>query len=298
MELRHLRYFVVVAEELHFNRAAERLHIQQPPLSTQIRQLERELGVQLFERTTRSVALTEAGAEFLAQARAILDSVDESVEAARRAANGLAGTLRVGFSGTATYSLLPIIARLVRQELPGAALRTQGELLAAPLTDALLNNRLDVGFGRLHYAQPGLQSQVIRRELLSVMLPEEHPLADRDAIDLHDLADDPFVTTPSRAGSAIFEATIAACKTAGFFPQIIQEASQTATLVSLVAGGFGVALMPESVRHLRVTGAVHRPLASPVTHTELQLIWPTDADAPLLKRFLSIVTERADELAV
>lgn len=298
MELRHLRYFVVVAEELHFNRAAERLHMQQPPLSTQIRQLEKELDVKLLERTTRSVQLTEAGSAFLDKAREILHLVEGSADVARRAAQGIIGELQMGFSGSATYSTLPVVASIFREEFPHAALGTQGELLSAPLVEGLLQRRLDVCFGRLRYDVPELDSFVVREEELSVILPARHRLAENDEIDLAELAGDDFVTPTGRAGSAIYEATIQACKTAGFFPTIVQETSQTATLVSLVASGFGVALAPESVRHLNITGAAHRRLSSPRVPTELQAIWRRDNDAPLLRQFLRAIESRRAELAI
>lgn len=296
MELRHLRYFVVVAEELHFNRAAERLHIQQPPLSTQIRQLERELDVQLFERTTRSVRLTEAGTVFLEKAREILDLVEVLPDVARRASKGITGQLTIGFSGSATYSALPIVARIFRDEFPHASLDTQGELLSTPLIEGLLHRRFDVCFGRVRFGVPELDSRLIRDEELSVFLASDHPLADQTEVQLSDLAHDDFVTPNSRAGSAIYETTIQACLDAGFFPNIVQETSETATLVSLVAGGFGVALAPESVRHLNITGAVHRRLAAPRAHTELRIIWRRADQSPLLRRFLTAVESRKDEL--
>lgn len=289
MEIRHLRYFVVVAEELHFNRAAERLHMQQPPLSRQIRQLEKEIGAELFHRTTRSVKLTEAGHAFEVEARAILGMVDKSRSVAIRAAQGLTGRLGVGFTGSNTYSILPMVARRFHQEFPDAELHAQGEMLTPAQQNALLTRELDLCFGREELVGPEFASRVLYSEAISVLLPEHHRLAGQESIRLDELADDPFVTYPSRYGSTMFELTIDTCRKAGFSPHIVQEVTQTSTLVSLVAAGFGVALSPESVQHIQVTGAVHKPLAWPAATSDLVLAWRKDNDLPLLARFLEML---------
>ncbi|MGY2084431.1 LysR family transcriptional regulator [Blastococcus sp. SYSU DS0539] len=291
MELRHLRYFVTVGEELHFNRAAQRLHIQQPPLSQQIRQLERELGVDLFVRTTRSVKLTAAGQALMDQAYTILKSVDEAHGIAVRAAQGLTGTLTIGFTGSATYALLPRIAAAFRKRAPAAALVAQGEMLTPAQVEALLDGRLDVGFGRLVFAVPELSTRVVETEPLTIVLPADHRLAKEAAVDLRDLAEEAFLSLPGRWGSTFYDLTIQACADAGFSPRIVQEVSQTATLVSFVAAGFGVALVPQSCHHITVTGAVHRPLKGPPLETDLVMAWRKDDDSPLLRRFLEIVRE-------
>ncbi|WP_109474081.1 LysR substrate-binding domain-containing protein [Ornithinimicrobium cavernae] len=293
MEIRHLRYFVVVAEELHFNRAAERLHMQQPPLSRQIRQLEKELGTELFHRTTRSVKLTEAGRAFEVEARAILEKVDASRQVAVRAAHGLTGRLAVGFTGSNTYSMLPLVARRFREEFPDAELHAQGEMLTPAQEEALLTRQLDACFGRQELVGPEFESRVICTEAITVLLPQDHRLAGRDSVRLDELADDPFVTYPSRYGSTMFELTVNSCREAGFSPRIVQEVTQTSTLVSLVAAGFGVALAAESVQHIHVTGAVHKPLSWPAVTSDLVLAWRRDNDLPLLARFLEMV-ERMD----
>jgi DNA-binding transcriptional LysR family regulator len=288
MELRHLRYFLAVAEELHFNRAAQRLHMQQPPLSHQIRQLEKELGVELFRRTTRSVALTEAGRALLHQTRSILALVEESPEVALRASQGMTGRLAVGFTGSTTYALLPVVAGAFRRNFPDAVLQVEGEMLSPAQVESLLSGRLDVCFGWMRPAEPELETRVLRRERLAVVLPENHRLAGRESVRLADLAEDPFVTYPGHWGSTMYQLTVRACRDSGFSPRIVQEVSQTATLVSLVAAGFGVAVAPASVRHLTVTGAVHRPLESPVVESELVVAWRRDSELPLLRRFLTV----------
>ena len=289
MEIRHLRYFLVVAEELHFNRAAELLHMQQPPLSRQIRQLESEVGVELFVRTTRSVHLTEAGKAFAREARAILEMFDRSPQVAVRAARGMTGRLGVGFTGSNTYSLLPLLASQFREQFPDAEIVAEGEMLAPAQEEALLSGRLDACFGRKEVALPEIESRVMWSEPLSVVLSAHHRLAKRTEVDLADLADDPFVTYPSRFGSTMFELTINACELAGFSPRIVQEVTQTSTLMCLVAAGFGVALAPQSVQHIRVTGAVCKPLISPQVSSDLVLAWRRDNRLPLLHRFVDLI---------
>jgi DNA-binding transcriptional LysR family regulator len=293
VELRHLRYFLVVAEELHFNRAAERLHMQQPPLSRQIRQLEKAIGTDLFHRTTRSVSLTPAGRAFEDEARKILRAVDGSAEVAQQAALGVTGRLGVGFTGSNTYSLLPLVASTFRKEMPNAVLHAEGEMLAPAQTEALITRQLDVCFGRKRPPNPEIESRVIWQEPLSVVLPQNHHLAGEEAIRVADLADENFVTYPSRTGSVMFELTMSTCVEAGFAPRIVQEATQTSTLVSLVAAGFGVAIAPQSVQHIQVAGAVHRPLVGQHAVSDLVLAWRRDNDFPLLHRFLDIVSRIA-----
>lgn len=289
MEIRHLRYFIAVAEELHFNRAAKRLHMQQPPLSRQIRQLEKEIGAELLKRTTRSVELTAAGRAFEAEARAILQLVDRAPEVAGRAARGSTGRLAVGFTGSNTYSLLPRLASRFHEEFPNAELHAEGEMLSPAQAEALLEGRLDACFGRLAYKLPELKSHVIMAEPLVAILPRTHKLADAASISLDQLAGDPFVTYPSRYGSIMYELTIETCIEAGFTPNVVQTVTQTSTLVSLIAAGFGVALAPRSVEHIQVTGAIHKPLSWPTVSSDVILAWRRDNELPLLSRFLEMV---------
>ena len=177
MELRHLRYFVAVAEERHFGRAATRLHMAQPPLSQQIRNLETELGVVLLRRTTRRVDLTAAGEAYLARAREILASVDEAADEARRVAEGLVGRVVIGCVGSATYSLLPALARTLREELPGIDFAFRGEMLVPDQVAALLAGRIDLALLRPPVDEAALRVTTLRRESLIVALPEGHPLA-------------------------------------------------------------------------------------------------------------------------
>lgn len=287
MELRHLRYFVAVAEERHFGRAAERLHIAQPPLSHQIRQLETELKVTLFDRTTRSVELTPAGELMLERARAILATVDATTIDVARAAAGEVGRLALGFTGSATYELLPTIARVLREELPNITLELFGEMLTPRSVTGLQDRSLDLAFLRPPVREADLAVHVVRREPLIAALPEQHPLAALTSVPLSQLAGEPFISYPSHYRSVVRDAVVDACSKAGFSPNVVQEVGETSTLAVFVAAGLGVALVPASVQHLHITGTVYRPLAGTTEEVALALAYRTDDDSPVLRRALA-----------
>ena len=289
MELRHLRYFVAVAEERHFGRAAERPHSAHPPPSQQIRRLEAEVGAPLLHRTTRSVELAPAGEVLLGRARDILAAVDAATDDARRAARGEFGRLAIGFTGSATYALLPAVAAALRAALAGVALDLRGELLTPAQVAGLLDGTLDLGLLRPPVRERELAVEVVRREPLVAVLSREHPLAAADAIPLEELEHEPFVTYPSHFRSVLHDAVEETCAAHGFRPNVALEVSETATLVSFVAAGLGVSLVPESVRHMTVEGAVYRPLARDATTVELAVAWRRDDATPLLERALEVV---------
>jgi len=292
VELRHLRYFVAVAEERHFGRAAERLHIAQPPLSQQIRRLETELGVTLLHRTTRSVEVAPAGEVLLARAKEVLAAVDDAVEDTRRAARGEFGRLAIGFTGSATYALLPRLAAALRSALPGVVLDLRGELLTPAQVARLLDGSLDLGVLRPPVRERALSVEVVRSDALIAVLARTHRLAAVDAVPLEELADEPFVVYPSHFRSVTHDAVEETCAAHGFLPRVALEVSETATLVSFVAAGVGVSLVPASVRHMTVDGAVYRPLAGEAATVELALAWRRDDVTPMLERALEII--RAD----
>jgi DNA-binding transcriptional LysR family regulator len=289
MELRHLRSFVAVAEERHFGRAAERLHMAQPPLSQQIRRLETELGATLLHRTTRSVELAPAGEVLLLRAREILVAVDRATEDARRAARGEFGRLAVGFTGSATYALLPQLAAALRSELPGVVLDLRGELLTPAQVEGLLDGSLDLGLLRPPVRDGDLAVEVVRSEPLVAVLPETHPLAAAETVPLEELEEEPFVVYPSHFRSVVHDAVEKTCAAHGFLPRVALEVSETATLVSFVAAGLGVSLVPESVRHMTVHGAVYRPLARDAAAVELAVAWRRADATPVLERALEVV---------
>jgi DNA-binding transcriptional LysR family regulator len=289
MDLRQLRYFVAVAEERHFGRAAARLHMAQPPLSHQIRALEIDLGVQLLRRTTRRVDLTEAGAAYLEQVRKILAEVEEAGHEARRVAAGSVGRLAVGCVGSATYSLLPALARGLSQELPRVDFAFRGEMLVPDQVRALRSGDIDIALLRPPVADTSIAVQVLRRERLVVALPSDHPLAARRRITAKQLRDEPLIVHSSRRGSVMFDAVQHLCRAAGFEPTIRHEVDETSTLVTLVAGGLGAAIVPEPVTALQLVGVVYLPLADPDATTELAVAHLADRTEPHLQRAVAAV---------
>ncbi|MFC3897431.1 LysR substrate-binding domain-containing protein [Lentzea rhizosphaerae] len=290
MELRHLRYFVAVAEERHFGRAAERLHMAQPPLSQQIQQLEAELGVTLLHRTTRKVELTRAGAVYLERARSVLAAVDDAAEEAQRVAAGLQGRLVVGCVGSATYSLLPALARALRDELPGVDFAFRGEMLAPDQLDALLARHIDLALLRPPVEHPAVRMSTVRRDRLIVALPEDHPLTRRKRLKIEDLEDVDLIVHASRGRSVMHGIVTALCREAGFTARIRHEVSETSTLVTFVASGLGVAVVPEPVAELGVPGTTYRPLAGK-HDIELVAAVRADDDSPVLARALAVLHE-------
>ncbi|BBH69748.1 LysR family transcriptional regulator [Actinoplanes sp. OR16] len=289
MELRHLRSFLALAEERHFGRAAERLHIAQPALSQQIKQLEREFGVELVTRTTRRVELTESGHRFADHARAVLGSAERAASDMALVASGQAGRVSVGFIGTATYDLLPAAAREVRERLPGVTLELHGELLSPALLTGLLDGTYDLVVLRPDgLRRPEITERVLRRERLIAVLPDRHPLAGREAIELSELSGEPFVMHFSGHRSSMHEHVLAACAAAGFHPDPITEVGETATLVVFVAAGMGVALVPEPVRSLALEGVAYIELTRPPT-VDLAIATRAADASPAVSRVAGII---------
>lgn len=260
-----LRYVVALAEEHHFGRAAERCHVAQSALSHQVKQLETELGVRLFDRTTRHVAITAAGTRFVEHARQVVAAAERAAADMRAIAEGRSGAVSVGFVGTATYDVLPRVAHRVRADLPDIDLTLRGELLSPALTAAVAAGDLDLALVRPGATPAGLDVRHLRTERLVAVLPSTHPLADSSTIDLAQLAGEPFVLHPSGDRSSIHQQVLAACLVAGFTPPSTLEVGETATLAVFVAAGLGVALVPEPVRSLRLDGVTYVDLADPPT---------------------------------
>lgn len=291
MELRHLRYFRAVAEEKHFGRAAARLHMAQPPLSQQIRQLEAELGVTLLRSTTRRVDLTAAGEAYLLRVRAILQAVDAAGHEARRIHEGLEGQVVLGCVGSATYSLLPALARALRDELPGVDVTFRGEMLTPDQIAALREGSIDVALLRPPEDGDGhadIDFRTLREDHYVVALPQEHPLASRTELQVTDLRDEGLLVHAGQGRSAMHTAVVRLCRDAGFEPRIRHEVAETSTLVTFVAAGLGVAVVPEPVADLGVAGATYRPL---VTQTRLPLVVATRAgdDSALVQRTVGVL---------
>ncbi|MGW0935753.1 LysR family transcriptional regulator [Streptomyces sp. NPDC002666] len=291
MELRHLFAFVAVAEELHFGRAAKRLQMAQPPLSQQIRQLEKELGVQLFERNTRSVRLTSAGESFLQPVRTVIEDLDTAVRAAKAAGRGEYGRVSIGFAGASSHETLPRLTRAVRAAHPAIELVMTGQTYANVALARVADGSLDLGFVRLPVTQPGVTFRVIDEEELVCALPSDHPLAARDSVPLEVLAGEPFVSFPANTGSTVRDAMVGACEAAGFNPRVVQEAPDSYTILALVAAGVGVTLTVTSVQHIQQSGLVYRPLAGPPIRRQAALAWRADNPSAALHAVLAVAED-------
>lgn len=295
MDLRHLRYFIAVAEELNFTRAAGRLHIAQPPLSQQIRQLEDELGVTLLQRNSRPVRLTEAGVLFLARARALLASFEDAVADTRRVGRGQAGKLALGFVGSAMFAGLPDVVGAYRDACPDVEL-VLDEMLAAEIAEALRRRRIDVGFARpALLPEAGLAQRVILEEPYVAALPRTHPLAARRSVALAELSDDAFVLYPARPEPSVTGLIVAACAAAGFTPRLAQEVLHLQTAIGLIAAGVGVSLVPEAAARAQTgRGVAYIPLANPTVMAPLTIAWREEDVSPAVQRLLEIAARWRD----
>ena len=289
MELRHLRYFVAVAEELHFGRAAARLHIAQPPLSRQVRDLEREIGALLFDRVARGVTLTAAGKAFLPEARLTLAQAERAQRTALRAAKGEIGRLRVGFIEAATYSaILPNVLGFFRMHLPQIGL-SLFEMSSAEQEEALRDGRIDLG---MLDNPPGdaarwLHVEPVYSDPLVVALPDSHPLAARERLVLADLANDPFVLFPRSGSPRLYDDFIASCRAAGFSPRVVQQAAGWHTLAGLVGAGVGTGFVPRSLASAQRQGIVYRRVRSLTAALEMSAVWKTGDKSPVRERFVT-----------
>lgn len=289
IELGDLRAFLAVAEELHFGRAAARLHVAQSPLSRQIRQLEARLGTPLFTRTSRRVELTDAGAELVEPARRALGAVSAAVVTAQRAGRGEIGRLRVGFVDSAAYRLLPPLLRRFRAARPDVALHLT-ELTTIHQLE-VLGRDIDVGIVRDPDPVPGIAFTRLVRENMTVAVPRTHRLAG-DSVFLVDLAHEPFVMLPRDVVPNVHDRVLALCRSAGFSPRISQRALQHATILGLVEAGFGVAVLPESVRDSSRPGISFPLLRDDTARTELVLTYPDRTLRPVEEAFRALATAR------
>lgn len=300
MELRHLRYFIAVAEEGHITRAAERLGMQQPPLSQQIRALERELDVQLFRRKPRGVELTDAGTAFLERARAILDEVDRAFSTARRTARGEQGRVVVGFTGSAPFHpFVPRVIRAFRDRYPLVSLVLE-ESGSSELVQGLHNEDIDAAFIRSPVADVvGLVVKPLLEEDMLVALPASHSLAREDAaLPLPALANEIFILYKRPGGPGLYDTIITACRRAGFSPRVGQEAPRIISTLNLVAAGLGVSIVPASLRRLQMDGVVYRRLTgSADLKAPLILACRPGENSAAVQRFLDLVQRPAESVA-
>lgn len=294
IELRHLRYFIAVAEELHFGRAAERLHMAQPPLSQQIRQLEEYLGFQLFYRTKRSVQITEAGQAFLEESRKLLKQLDQAIETGRQVSRGEKGQIVIGFVSSAAYNVLPVILRAFRSQIPQVRLELH-EMPTNEQLNWLREGRIDIGFLRPPIEDKTLQVRTIVREPMVVALPESHAFIEHKQIKLSSLAKEAFVLFPRPLSPRAYDQIISLCQQAGFSPNVVQEAMQMQTIVSLVAGGIGIAIVPVSLQNMQRTGVVYKPLEEPAPCAEIAVAWRQNDSSASIQQFLEIVDQALEQ---
>lgn len=291
IDLRPLRQFVAVAEELHFGRAARRLHMTQPPLTQAVQGLERELEVALFLRSKRSVALTPAGEALLEQARRLLRAADALPAAVRAAAAGRSGLLRLAFVSSIAYGPLPDWLRGFRQAHPEVDVQLREATLDVQLA-AFAAEEIDAGFV-LHApdaAPPGFGARTVLTETMQLVLPATHPLAARRTLRFAEAAAEPLVIFPRQITPSLFDAVVAAYRGAGFTPRIAQEAIQMQTIVNLVSGGMGVAWVPQSLVQLQRPGVVYRAVQGVQLAAQTSLLWPEPAP-PVVQRFVDHVVE-------
>lgn len=289
LELRHLRYFVAVAEELHFGRAAERLHLSQPPLSQQIRRLEEILGYALFERTSRSVKLTIAGAAFLERARSTLRKVERDIVETRSVGQGEVGSLHIGFVGSATLTTLPAALRAYREANPRVQLHLY-ESFTARVAEGLENGTLDAGILRDADPSEALTVTSLFTEPYVAVLPATHRCARQKSISPGALRDEPFVYYPRSAGSRAFEKPLTLFEQYGFRPQIVQEASNWLTILRLIEAGLGVTVAPSCVRRIASPRVVCLPLRDAKLVSNVELARVKGDSRPIVERFAQIAS--------
>jgi DNA-binding transcriptional LysR family regulator len=293
VEYRHLKFFIAVAEELSFTRAAARLRVAQPHLSREIRRLEDELDVPLFARDRRRVMLSAGGSAFFEHACRILEQTAEAAHAAQRAHRGQTGQVSVGFSSSAGFGVLPDAVRRFREERPDIHL-VLTEFNSDEQPDLLRRSILDTG---LLYPprrpEDGLAMEILVVDPLVAALPEGHPLADQPAIALEALENEPWIFFPRAVASRLHDEIIHACHEAGFTPRIVQEALKLSTISSLVASGLGVSLVPVTLRRLRLPRTICLPLAAPAPQVPLTLMWRHHDANPALAPFLETVRSEA-----
>lgn len=292
MDLRHLRYFIAVAEEQHIGRAAARLHISQPPLTRQIQQLEHELGTTLFIRTPRGVELTSAGEVLLAEARNLYSLLEQATERTQRAGQGRLGRLDVAIFGSGILDVIPRLLLTYRNRYPDVKVVLH-TMTKAEQIEALRQRRISIAFNRMLALEDDIEAKLVMTEGLLLAVPTDHVLAKQKTIRFIELAKYPLVLFPSGTRPSFVDRVIQFCTEKGFQPQISQEVGDAVTGVALVASGFGVCLVPNSATTLQFPGVVYRQLLEPPNDffVDLSCIYRKDDKSPLLQSFLDIVDE-------
>ncbi|MGO4280804.1 DNA-binding transcriptional regulator, LysR family [Cupriavidus sp. OV038] len=288
MEIRDLRMFMALAEELHFGRAAERLRISQPPLTKHIQQLEEQLGVMLFDRNKRSVRLTPAGAALVQEARRILNQAEVALQVVRRAQQGETGTLRIGFVAAVVYIGIEALFARLHRELAGVETVWE-EMGSSEQVEALRKDRIDLGFAQVPMGVGEMAAHLVASVPLAAALPATHRLAGRAKIDVAALADEPFIVIPRESAPGYFDLTAATCLAGGFSPNFRHYAKHLLSVISLVALGRGVALVPRTLGTAAVPGVVLKPLTGAPAHAQYSAIWHPGNPSPVLARAVELL---------
>jgi DNA-binding transcriptional LysR family regulator len=286
MELRQLKYFVATAEELHFRKAAERVHVAQPALSQAIHQLEEEIGTLLFERTNRHVALTPAGKAFYVRAKVMADNACMAVREARGVGRGDAGTITIGFISTAAMRVLPAALRHFKTEIPTAQVELC-EMGPGEQMEELARGHLDIGLTISEVLDEGFKVLEICREPLIAALPDTEAFAAMDKVNLRDVAAETIITPVRHPRRGYYETVADAYRKAGVKPANVQCVRMIQTGLMLVQAGLGITLVPQSFRQIRLNGVIYRPLADPVPEIAVSAVWRLDNETPLLKKFVA-----------
>ena len=295
-ELRHLRYFCVLAETLHFHQAAKHLHISQPSLSRQIQDLEAAMGVPLFNRTNRQVTLTDAGQAFYQDLQQLLDQLDASLRRTQRAARGEWGEIALTFTEVGIATALPAILRTFKRQFPHVDIKLTERPTAEQL-EALLSGQVDCAFLHPVGKMPDeIEIRTIWRDTLGIVLPASHPLAERKEIRLADLKSKDFILFPRSLNSNLYDHIIAICQQAGFYPKIVAEVARRQNSVNLVAAEMGLTFLGSSLKHLCGTATTFKPLAGVSPQLQLAYSWRKDNNSVILSQFLKIVQSALEQI--
>lgn len=294
IELRHLRYFLAVAEELNFGRAAERLNITQPSLSRQIQNLEKELGTILFERHQRQIKLTLPGQIFLEEAEEILTRFEQGIHVLKRASRGEIGQLNLGFQGSSVYDIIPISVKIFRDRFPDVEIIMQN-LTTSEQVMAIAENRLDVGFVIPPITDTSLQVEILLEEPLVLALPESHPLASASTVDITALAHEPLILASRDRGCGLYEQIFDIYHRAGIRPNVVCAAREMQVMLGFVAAGIGISLLPSHVKNFQRTGVVYRTLTPTAPIAGLAIAWKNHFPNPSLSAFLEIVRQMQNQ---
>lgn len=293
MELRHFIYFITVAEELHFGRAAERLHMTQPPLSKQIQQLEQEIGVVLFKRNKRHVELTTAGEFFLPEARQVLAQASQAVDTAQRAQRGEFGRLVIGFVGSASYDILPRFIREYRRIFPDVAVLLH-ELSTPDQISALIGSRIDIGLLHPPVSTSLIEAEPVKRGFAALALPKNHPLAKKDKIQIEDLRDQSFIVVSREIWPGLYDEFLSLFREIGFSPKIVQEATEYQMVVGLVSAGIGIGVVPDGAEKLFNLEVVYRRIDGHPLGAVLSMAHLKKNTNPAMKQFISLTKRIRD----